>query len=79
MARIFYFDEYTSRILVGLTFAETRELETLERVMPTLSDWNAYTMQPVSGAERRWAYLSQKHIDAMTHGTRLRRAHARTD
>lgn len=79
MAQIFYFDEYANRILVGLTVAETRELEALERATPSLSDWNAYTMQPVSDAEKRWTYLSQKHIDAMTLRTRLRRARAKTD
>lgn len=79
MAQIFYFDEYANRILVGLTVAETRELEALERATPSLSDWNAYTMQPVSDAEKRWTYLSQKHIDAMTLRTRLRHARAKTD
>lgn len=79
MAQIFYFDEYTNRILIGLTLAETRELEALERLTPSLSDWNAYTMQPVSDAEKRWTYLSQKHIDATTHGTPLRGVRANTD
>ena len=79
MAQIFYFDEYTNRILVGLTRDETRELEALERAAPSLADWDAYTMQPVSDAEKRWAYLSQKHIDAMTYRTRLRRVRAKTD
>lgn len=79
MAQIFYFDEYSNRILVGLTRTETRELEALERATPSLSDWDAYTMQPVSAAEKRWAYLSQKHIDAMTRRMRLRRTRARTD
>jgi len=27
--------------------------------------WDAYTMQPISEHEKRWAYLSQKHFDTM--------------
>ena len=77
VAQLFYFDEYANRILVGLTLAETRELEVLECMTPSLSDWDAYTMQPVSDAEKRWAYLSQKHIDAMARRTRSR--HVRTN
>lgn len=69
MARIFQFDEYANRILTGLTLAETRELEALERETPSLADWDAFTMQPVSEQEKRWAYLSQKHIDAMQRQT----------
>lgn len=65
MAKIFYFDEYSNQILTGLTLAETRELEELERRVPSLAEWDAYTMQPVSDHEKRWAYLSQKHIEAM--------------
>ena len=65
VAQIFYFDRYANRILTGLTLAETRELEALERHNPSLAEWDAYTMQPVSENERRWAYLSQKHIEAM--------------
>jgi hypothetical protein len=79
VAQIFYFDACANRILIGLTLAETHELEALERTTPSLSDWNAYTLQPVSNAEKRWAYLSQKHIDATTHRTRLRRVRAKTD
>lgn len=79
VAQLFYFDAYADHVLVGLTLAETRELEMLDRVTPSLSDWDGYTMQPISGAEKRWAYLSQKHIDAMAHGARLRRARATTD
>ena len=79
MAQIFYFDAYANRILIGLTLAETRELEALERATPSLSDWNGYTMQPVSNAEKRWTYLSQKHIDATTRRTRLRRVRAKPD
>ena len=45
--------------------AETRELRALEQVIPSLAEWNAYTMQPVSEREKRWAYLFEKHIDAM--------------
>lgn len=79
MAQIFQFDAYANRILIGLTLAETRELEALECATPSLSDWSAYTMQPVSNAEKRWAYLSQKHIDATTHRTRLCRVRAKPD
>jgi hypothetical protein len=66
MVQIFRFDTHASRTFVGLTLAETRELERLERIIPSLSDWNAYTMQPVSDTEKRWAYLSQKRVDAIT-------------
>lgn len=66
VAQLFYFDEYSNRILTGLTLAETQELQQLERVNPSLAEWDAYTMQPISEREKRWAYLSQKHIDAMT-------------
>lgn len=79
VAQLFYFDDYADRFLAGLTLAETRELEALEHATPSVSDWNAYTMQPASDAEKRWAYLSQKHIDAMMHRTRLRRARTHTD
>lgn len=79
MVQIFRLDTHASRISVGLTLAETRELERLERIIPSLSDWNAYTMQPVSDTEKRWAYLSQKHVDAITRRARLRRAYAKTD
>jgi hypothetical protein len=65
MAQVFHFDEFSNRILTGLTLAETRELEELERRVPSLAEWDAYTMQPVSDHEKRWAYLSQKHIEAM--------------
>jgi len=65
VATIFYFDEYANRILIGLTLAETRELEALERRTPSLAEWDAFTMQPLSEHEKRWAYLSEKHIDAM--------------
>ena len=65
MAKLFSFDDYSDRILTGLNLSETRELQELEQVVPALAEWNAYTMQPVSGREKRWAYLSQKHIDAM--------------
>ena len=65
MAQLFYFDECSNHILCGLPLAETRELEALERVTPSLTKWDGYTMQPVSERERGWAYLSQKHIDAM--------------
>jgi hypothetical protein len=38
MPPIFYFDEYANRILTGLTLAETRQLEVLERETPSLAD-----------------------------------------
>lgn len=59
--------------------AETRELEALERAIPSLSDWDASTLQPLSEAETRWACLSQKPIDAMTCRVRSRRARAKAD
>jgi hypothetical protein len=67
MVTIFYIDAGADRILIGLTLAETRELEALERRTPSLAEWDAFSMQPVSSHEKRWAYLSQKHIDAMRH------------
>ncbi|HVV41820.1 MAG TPA: hypothetical protein VHC94_12220 [Nitrobacter sp.] len=70
MAKLLYFAEYSPRILTGLSLAETRELGELEQVIPSLAEWNAYTMQPVSEREKRWAYLSQKHIDAMKQAAR---------
>lgn len=44
-----------------------RKPESLGRLneTPSLADWDAYTMQPISEHEKRWAYLSQKHVDAM--------------
>ncbi|GAB1717479.1 MAG: hypothetical protein NTAFB05_25210 [Nitrobacter sp.] len=65
MAKLFSFDEYSTRILTGLNIVETHELQELEQVIPSLAEWNAYTMQPVSEREKRWAYLSQKHIEAI--------------
>jgi hypothetical protein len=79
VVQLFYFDEYANRILVGLTLAETRELAALERATPSLADWDAYTMQPVSDAEKRWAYLSQKHIDAMARRKGMARRRRTTD
>lgn len=70
MAKLFYFAEYSARVLTGLSLAETRELQKLEQVVPSLAEWSAYTMQPISGREKRWAYLSQKHIDAMDQASR---------
>jgi hypothetical protein len=67
VATIFNIDAAANRILIGLTLAETLELESLERRTPSLAEWDAFTMQPVSEHEKRWAYLSQKHIDAMRH------------
>ena len=69
MAKLFLFDEYSTCILTGLNFAETRELQKLEQVIPSLAEWNTCTMQPISEREKRWAYLSQKHIDAMKQAT----------
>jgi hypothetical protein len=69
MAKLFSFDEYSTRILTGLNIVETHELQELEQVIPSLAEWNAYTMQPVSEREKRWAYLSQKHIEAMKRAT----------
>lgn len=71
MTKLFDFDGYSNHILAGLNPAETRELQELERVIPSLSEWNAYTMQPISEREKRWAYLLQKHIDAMKPHTTL--------
>ena len=65
VAQLFYFDRGSTRILPGLTLAETRALAALERECPSLAEWDAYTMQPVSAREKRWAYLSQKHIEAV--------------
>jgi hypothetical protein len=63
MAATFYFDEYANRVLISLTLAEKRELEALERRISSLTEWDAYAMQPISEHERRWAYLSKKHIE----------------
>jgi hypothetical protein len=62
MDQLFYLGDHPT--LVGLTLAETRELESLERRNPSFAEWDADTLQPVSDQEKRWAYLSQKHIDA---------------
>lgn len=70
MAKLFYFTEYSARILTGLNLAETRELRELEQAVPSLAEWDACTMQPISEREKRWAYLSQKHIDAMKQAAR---------
>jgi hypothetical protein len=65
MCQVFHLDNRPGGTLAGLTPAEARELEALEREIPSLADWDAYTMQPISEHEKRWAYLSQKHVDAM--------------
>ncbi len=62
MDQLFYLEDHP--VLAGLTLAETRELESLERRNPSFAEWDADTLQPVSDQEKRWAYLSQKHIDA---------------
>jgi hypothetical protein len=65
MVQVSYLDECAKCVRTGLTLAETRELEALERRKPSLAEWDAYTMQPISEHERRWAHLSQKYIEAV--------------
>lgn len=61
MGQLFYIEDHTT--LAGISLAETRELEYLERRNPSFAEWDAQ-FQPASVQEKRWAYLSQKHIDA---------------
>jgi hypothetical protein len=67
MDQLFYLEDHPA--LAGLTLAETRELESMERRNPSFAEWDADTLQPLSKHEQRWAYLSQKYIDA-TQATR---------
>lgn len=62
MEQLFHMEDHPT--LAGLTLAETRELESLERRNPSFAEWDVDTLQPISEQEKRWAYLSQKHIDA---------------
>lgn len=76
MPRVYYLDDYRRRVLVGLTLQETFELEALERVTPSLADWDGYSMQPVSEREKRWEFLTQKNIDAKTSNLKERSSNA---
>jgi hypothetical protein len=62
MDQLFYFEKHPA--LAGLTLAETRELKFLERRNPSFAEWDPHTLQPISDQEKRWAYLSQKYVDA---------------
>lgn len=64
MPHLYHFKDYYHRPLAELTLAETLELETLEKVVPSLSEWDAYAMLPISEREKRWAFLSQKYVDS---------------
>jgi hypothetical protein len=69
MGQILQLKDYLERSLAGLTPAETREFKALDQSIPSLADWDAYTMQPISENERRWVYLFQRHTEAMEQAT----------
>ena len=64
MSQLYHLDQYCHRTSTGLTIAEMLEFASLERSALSLTEWDAYTMQPISEREKRWAYLFRKYIDA---------------
>lgn len=63
MSEPYDLDEYRHRNLAGVSLVETLEFEALERSAFSLEEWDAYSMEPVSKQEKRWAYLFRRQID----------------
>jgi hypothetical protein len=64
----YHIDDQRRPVLVGLTFAETREFETLDSLNPSDASGRrvAWTFggEPTTSRERRWLELYTKHNEA---------------